>query len=374
MSKRANGEGSIYQRKSDGKWVGSLTLPDGKRKVFYGKKQADVVKKVNAALHDLQQGTLVVAPQEPLRHYLERWLEDAHKPAIRLSTYVKYRKLLNSYIIPGLGHIALQKLTPQQVQFFYASKLRQGLAPKTVSCIHGLLHKALDTAVKWNLVARNVCDVVSPPRVAKTEKVVLTMPQVHTLLAHVREHRLEALLTVALTTGMRRGEILALRWQDVNLEEPSIQVRRTVDFIPRYGFIESETKTEKSRRKILLAGFVAEALQRHRLRQEQLREQLEDGWVDKDLVFPNGWGDYLSPNSLLKVFGRILKEAGLPHMRFHDLRHSAATILLGMGIHPKIVQEMLGHSQITMTLDTYSHVLPSMQGEATRKWDEEFQG
>ena len=372
MAKRANGEGSVYQRKSDGKWVGSLSLPDGKRKIFYGKKQAEVIKKLQAALHEFQQGMLVLAPQEPLKTYLERWLEDVHRPAIRVSSYVKYRKLLKNYLIPGLGHIALQKVTPQQVQFFYSSLLKRGLAPKTVKDVHGVLHKALETAVSWNLVARNVCDVVSPPRVPEAETIVLTLPQARALLAQVREHRLEPLLMLALTTAMRRGELLALRWSCINFEERSLQVKRTVDFIPRFGFVETEPKSKKGRRNILLAGFVTEALQAHRLHQAELRQHLGMTWIEKDLVFTNGHGDYFSPNTLLKIFGRILKQTGLPHVRFHDLRHSAATILLAMGVHPKIVQEILGHSQISMTFDRYAHMLPSMQEDVPGKWDEMF--
>ncbi len=145
------------------------------------------------------------------------------KPTIRTSSYVKYRKVIYTYIIPAVGKVQLQKLTPQRVQSLYTSKLREGLAPKTVQSIHGVLHKALDNAVKWNLVARNICDVVSPPRVPQTEKKVLTMQQARLLLDHVRKHRLEVLLTVALTTGMRRCEILALRWSDIHLEEGNIR-------------------------------------------------------------------------------------------------------------------------------------------------------
>lgn len=372
MSKRANGEGSIYQRKSDGKWVGSIVQPDGKRKVFYGKKRSEVYQKVNAALNQLQQGTFVNAKTQPLKEYLENWLEEVHKPTIRLSSYVKYRKLLNNHILPGLGHIPLQKLTPQQVQVFYSSKLKKGLSPKMINSIHGVLHKALDNAVKWNLVTRNVCDAVSPPRIPKKEKQILTKEQAQALLVHVKEHRLEALLTLVITTGMRRGEILALRWADINFAERSVQVKRTVDYIPKHGFVETEPKTNKGRRKIMLAVFVVEVLINHQLQQEEQRAKVGAAWIDKDLVFTNTWGDYFSPNTLLKVFGRVLAEAGLPHIRFHDLRHSAATLLLGMRVHPKIVQEILGHSQITMTLDTYSHALPSMQDEVTGRWDDEF--
>jgi integrase len=372
MGKRGNGEGSVYQRKSDGLWVGSVSLDNGKRKVFYGKTKKEVTEKLITARHEQLQGVLVTAPAQTLKDYLEHWLEEVQKPTIRTSSYVKYRKVIYTYIIPAIGKIQLQKLTPQRVQSLYTSKLKEGLAPKTVQSIHGVLHKALDNAVKWNLVARNVCDVVSPPRVPQTEKQVLTVQQARLLLDHVKKHRLEVLLTVALTTGMRRGEILALRWSDINLEEGSIQVKRTVDYITHYGYVETEPKTARGRRKILLSSFVVEMLNAHCLAQMEERHKAGDKWIDKNLVFCGLLGDFFNPNYLLRVFKKILEDAGLPRMRFHDLRHSAATILLSMNVHPKVVQEMLGHSTINMTLDTYSHVLPSMQKDIAERWNDEL--
>jgi len=177
---------------------------------------------------------------------------------------------------------------------------------------------------------------------------------------------------VALTTGMRRGEILALRWSDINLEEGSIQVKRTVDYITHYGYVETEPKTARGWRKILLSSFVVEMLNAHRLAQMEERHKAGDKWIDKNLVFCGLLGDFFNPNYLLRVFKKVLDEAGLPRMRFHDLRHSAATILLSMGVNMKVVQELLGHSDISITLGRYSHLLPSMQKDVTDKWDHEF--
>ncbi len=290
-----------------------------------------------------------------------------------LSSYVKYRKLIHSYILPTLGRVQLQKLTPQQVQALYRKKSEEGLSPKTVNSIHGILHKALDNAVRWNLVVRNVCDLVSPPRIVKPEIQPLSMEQAHKLLEAARGHRLEAVLTLALTTGMRRGELLGLRWSDVDFEDQSLQVRRTVDFIAKYGYIESEPKTAKGRRKIMLPPFVIDVLKHHRVQQLELHRKAGAAWQEHDLVFCGLHGNYLNPRYILKMFARVLKEADLPHLRFHDLRHSAATILLSMGVHPKVVQEILGHSTISMTMDTYSHVLPSMQKDAMQKWGDLFE-
>jgi integrase len=372
MAKRGNGEGSIYRRKSDGRWVGSLSLPDGTRKVFYGKKQSEVIAKLDEAANDLRRGMLAVGSNTTLQEFLENWLENVHKPTIRLSTYLNYRKLLKNYLVPGLGKVKIHKLTPQQVQAFYSQKISEGLAPKTVNNIHGILHKALDNAVKWNILPRNVCDAVTPPRIPRKEKNVLTKQQAHTLLEEVRTHRLEALLTLAIKTGMREGELLALHWQDMNFEDCSLQVKRAVSYLKGYGYVESEPKTAKGRRMIKLPVFVVDILIRHKAQQEEQRREVGSIWIDKDLVFTNAQGYYFSSSTLRKVFRRFLVSIGLPHMRFHDLRHSAATILLAMKVHPKVVQEILGHSQIAMTLDVYSHALPSMQEDVTKQWDSEF--
>ena len=234
------------------------------------------------------------------------------------------------------------------------------------------MHKALDNAVKWNILPRNVCDAVTPPRIPRKEKNVLTKQQAHTLLEEVRTHRLEALLTLAITTGMREGELLALHWQDMNFEDCSLQVKRAVSYLKGYGYVESEPKTAKGRRMIKLPVFVVDILVRHKAQQEEQRREVGSTWIDKDLVFTNALGYYYSSSTLRKVFRRFLVSIGLPHMRFHDLRHSAATILLAMKVHPKVVQEILGHSQIAMTLDVYSHALPSMQEDVTKQWDSEF--
>lgn len=372
MAKRANGEGSIYHRKSDGRWVGSITLPDGSRKVFYGKKQSEVVEKINEALHDQRRGMLATGPNVTVQEYMEQWLEDIHKPVVKLSTYKNYQDLLRSYITPGLGRVKLQSLTPQQVQAFYSKKLKDGLAPKTINNIHGVLHKALDNAVKWTIVPRNVCDAVTPPRVARKEKTVLSPEQARNLLKQIKNHRMEALFTLAIVTGMREGELLALRWQDIDFAGCSLQVKRTVRYMKGYGHVESEPKTVKSRRKIMLPLFAVEVLSLHKARQEELRRESAEAWIDRDLIFATAEGNYLALTTLRRAFNSVLKQAGLPHMRFHDLRHSAATILLSRGTHPKVVQEILGHSQISMTLDVYSHVLPSMQDDVSKGWDDDF--
>ncbi len=289
---RGHGEGSIYQRK-DGRWVGEISLEDHSRKQFYGKTKKEVQEKLRQAINDQKQGTLVTAPQQTIQAYLEYWLEEVHKPTIRLSTYVKYRKIVTSYIVPALGHIWLHKLTPQQVQSFYRKKEKDGLSPKTINSIHGVLHKALDNAVRWNLVARNVCDVVSLPRVARPEIQPLTMEQARLLVQVVRGHRLEELIILALTTGMRRGELLGLKWQDIDLEKGTLQVRRTLDYYGKLGYVENEPKTAKGRRNIALSSFVVEKLKLYRIQQTEVQSQAGDAWEDL------GWSAWWSAQSAL---------------------------------------------------------------------------
>ena len=331
-----------------------------------------MLAKIDEALHDLRRGMLVTGPNITVQEYMEQWLEEIHKPTVKLSTHKNYQELLVNYIIPGLGRIKLQALTPQQVQAFYSKKLSDGLSPKSVNNIHGLLHKALSNAVKWNILPRNVCDAVTPPRVPRKEKTVLTIEQAYIFLRQIKNHRLEALFTMAIVTGMRCGELLALRWQDIDLGDCRLQVKRTVRYIKGYGHIESEPKTVKSRRQIRLPLFVVEVLLRHKVQQEEQRKESAGAWVERDSVFATAKGNYIALTTLRRALNSILKKAGLPHLRFHDLRHSAATILLSRGTHPKVVQEILGHSQIAMTLDVYSHVLPSMQEDVTKRWDDDF--
>lgn len=369
--RRAHGEGGLVRRK-DGRWAGSFYSVEGKRVYVYGSTQQEALEKLRKAQSEQEQGVLATGPKLKLGVYLEQWLEDVKKPELRVSSYVKYKKLIVGYIIPALGNLQLQKLTPQHVQSFYTKKLKEGLSAKTVHSIHGVLHNALDNAVRWRLVPKNVTDLVTPPRLEKHEVQSLTLEQARTLLAAARGHRLDMLLTLALTTGMRRGELLALRWSDIDLESGMLQVRRTVDFIARYGYVEGEPKTARSRRKIVLPAFVVAMLKLHRKNQLEQRLKVGDAWRDLDLVICGLEGNYLNPRYLLKLFDKLLAEAGLSHMRFHDLRHSVVTLLLGMGVDPRTIQEFVGHEDITTTLRIYSHVLPSMQQGVADKLSELF--
>lgn len=211
MARRGHGEGSIYRRK-DGRWAASITVEGRKRKTIYAKTRKEVQDRLNKALVEKKQGVLATGPEQTLGSYLNQWIEQAHRHVIRPSTYPGYRAILDKHLIPELGHIQLQKLTPQHIQAFYDRKLKEGLSPATVRRFHAILHRALSTAVQWNLVGKNVADLVSLPRNRTHEIQPLTPEQAKQLLQAVRGQKLEAMVTVALVTGMRMGELLALHW------------------------------------------------------------------------------------------------------------------------------------------------------------------
>src|SRR6266581_8761767 len=374
MARRGHGEGSIYRR-NDGRWAASITLETGKRKTFYGKTRREVQEQLKPAVHQQQEGTLITAPQQTLKQYLEYWLEEVHRQSIRDRTYERYEQIVRLHLVPVLGHHPLQKLMPQHLQSFYNKKLKEGLSTTTVISFHNVLHKALKHAVRWNLVSRNVCDMVSPPRRKHFEIQPLNLEQVQQFLAAVRGHPQEALFILALATGMRRGELLGLKWQDIDFEQGVLQIRRILSRIPGKlpgkGYVEAEPKTDRGRRSIVLPAFTIEVLGQHRLKQREAKLKAGSVWQDHDYVFCTSIGTHLNPTrDALDELKSLLKEAGLPDIRFHDLRHSSATMLLGMKVHPKIVQEILGHSQINITMDIYSHVLPTMQEEAMNKINE----
>lgn len=369
--RRGHGEGTVTQRK-DGRWHGAFYSDDGKRHFVYGSTQQEALAKLRKAQREDEQGTLATGPNLKVDAYLQQWLEEVQKPTVRISTYVKYKKLINTYIVPALGGYQLQKLMPQHIQALYTNMGKKGLSAKTIQNVHGLLHNALDNALRWNMVSRNVTSVVKPPRVRKKEKQAVNLEQARALMLAARGERLEMFIALALTTGMRRGELLALRWSDVDLDSRVLHVRRTVDFIARYGYVENEPKTERSRRDILLPLFVINMLKAHRVSQLEQRLKVGKKWVDLDLVICGLEGNYLNPRYILKMFSKLLQSAGLPHMRIHDLRHSVLSLLVGMQIDPLSVQELAGHEDITTTLGIYGHVNYAMLQFIADKFDEVF--
>lgn len=363
MAKRANGEGSIHQRR-DGRWCASLSIGRGKRKHFLGKTREQVAKQLTRALKDRDDGLPPISERQTVGQFLHGWLE-ATRPSIRERTWVRYEQYVRLHAEPALGKVALPRLAPQHLQRLYADRLAAGSSPTTVHHLHAMLHRALKQAMRWNLVQRNVAELVDPPRVHRFEIAPLSPEQARKLLEAAAGDRLEALYVLALTTGMREGELLGLKWRDVDLAAGAVEVRGSLQRVAS-GLVVAEPKTKHSQRRIGLTQVAVSALRQHKTHQAEERLRLGGAWQSTDLVFVDEVGSPIDATRFLRQsFAPLLKRAGLPKVRFHDLRHSAATLLLGRGIHPKIVAEMLGHSQIGITLDLYSHVTPTIQRDAT---------
>jgi integrase len=380
-NKRGNGEGT-YKKRKDGRWEAQYTIYTSsgtKRKSVYGRTKAEVAAKLRKILADRDGGVYFDAENLTLGEYLERWLEGSVKGSVWHTTYRDYAGHVRNHIAPELGRLKLAKLTSAHVQALYRKKLDSGLSPRTVNYIHATLHKALEQAVKWRLVPYNVSDAAVKPRQERRETLALTLEQVLTFLRVAREaqDRFEALYVVAVFTGMRPGELLALRWSDLVLDgpKPEARVRRSLSKDDSGRHIFKRTKTEKGR-SVSLMPQVVEALSTHRRRQAEERLRYSGLWQDQDLVFPNTTGAPMDWDNLTARNYRPLREAaGLPkNTRFYDLRHTFATLMLEQGENPKVVQEILGHSQITHTMDTYSHVTPNMQGAAFGRLGERLQG
>jgi integrase len=377
MSKNGNGEGSIYPHKRNGKKVGYrgayvvYTAAGPKRRYVTGKDRDEVRQKLTKAMADRDGGLVFNAGVLTVGEYLERWLKDSVQGTVRTSTYEVYGYMVHPHIVPGLGRLKLKDLNPAHVRAFYRDRLDAGLSPATVHKMHVVLHKALDGAVSDGLIPRNASKGVKVPQAATRKEIrPLTSEQARDLFDAARGDRLEALYVLAVATGLRQGELLALKWEDVELEEAVLRVRRTLT--RSGGKVEAgPPKTPNSRRSVGLTSRAVEALRAHLARQLAEMEEMGSLYRPGGLVFANEVGGIINPSNLRnRHLARLLKRAGLPKIRFHDLRHTCATLLLTKNVNPKIVSEMLGHSSISVTLDTYSHVLPTMRENAVRALEE----
>lgn len=364
--RRGRGEGSIRLR-ADGRWEASVSRGDGTRKSHYTRTRQEAQRWLAQAVRARDQG--IVLPDERLTvaAYLEQWLMTvAHE--LKAGTLQRHAEIARLHIAPRIGSKKLAQLTPLQVQALYTDLLSSGLAAGTVERVHAVLHKALEDGVRLDLLPRNVCDRVRVPRPRPREKRVFTREQAHTFLLAVEGDRLEALYVLAVSSGMRLGELLGLTWRDVDLSCGRLQVRQNLQRDRTTNVLYVETpKTERSRREIVLTPQAVEALRQHRNRQRQERLRAGPLWQparDGDLVFTSEVGLPLHPNFVYNRFLRICRHANLPRIAFHDLRHTCATLLREAGVNAEVVQAVLGHSDIRTTLGIYSHVLPAMLDDA----------
>ena len=362
---KGNGTGTVYPRKNkDGKVVGyrgSYFAPDGKRRYVSAKKKGEAEKALRRAMADADRGLVFEAGSLTVGKYLkDKWLADI-KDTVRRKTFVQYESVVRCHLAPALGRLKLVSLTPAHVRALYREKLDSGLAPRTVQYIHTTLHKALKQAVMDGFIPRNVTEAVKAPQALRKEIKPLNLTQVKALLSTARGDRLEALYVFAIHTGLRRSEILGLKWTDVDLETGTISVQRSLDTNGTFN----PPKRNNSRRTVKLTDQAIEALKAHRPRQNQERLRLGSLWEDHDLVFPNRIGKPMNADNLYhREFKPLLKKAELSGFTFHSLRHTCATLLCSKNVNPKIVQEMMGHANISQTMDTYSHIMPGMQDAA----------
>lgn len=365
--RRAHGEGSIRKR-TDGRW--EATLPAGavgpRKKSFYGATQAEAIAKMNHAKSEIAQGRSLVSERLTVDVVLTDWLT-AKKHTVKPGTWQRYEQFVRLHLSPSIGQIKAAKLHARDLNSMYADFIAGGMSPTTCGHIHRALHAALKNGMKLDLLSRNVAELASPPRPAAFKITPLDMDQVAVLVAASADDPWGALYVLAATTGMRQGELLGLKWSEVDIEGGRVRVRQSLKRQPDNSLEIIDTKTETSNRNLDLVPLAVEPLVRHRAAQAAQRLRLGPGWNDLDLVFPNSLGKPMSASNLTRRnFTPFLGRAGLPAIRFHDLRHTCATLMIAGGANIKVVSEYLGHSDVVTTLRTYAHVLPNMQADTVR--------
>ena len=363
MSRRGPNEGTIYQRK-DGRWAAGVSIGYGGgrriRKWVLGQSRREVAEKLDGLLKARREMLPIPDQRQKLGPFLRHWLDEVAKPTLRASTYKSYDDIIRLHLIPDLGRIPLAKLAPADVQQFLNSKLASGLSPRRVQYLHAVLRRALVNAERWGLASRNVAKLVDPPRVPRHEIRPLTPEQARQLIEAAADNRLRALWIVALGTGMRQGELLALLWEDVDLDVRRLTVRATLARVDG-KLVRLEPKTERSRRTVALPDVVVAALRGHRTRQRMERLVSGTRWVESGHVFTTTIGTPIEAAAVTRAFHSALTQAGLPRTRFHDLRHAAATFLLAQGFTLEDAKNLLGHSSIVLTSNTYGHILEHRQ-------------
>jgi len=357
MKRRGHGEGSIFRRSDNGLWVGSLNVGwrEGKRvrSSFYGKTRREVQDKMQAAQQAMQQGLEPTRERLTVEAFLQDWIESTRQ-TVRPSTWRRYEQIARQKLIPHIGHVPLHRLTPSHVEQMMKALTEQGAAVRSVLHVRAVLRSALSRAQRHGLIVRNAAALADPPQVKRREVQALSPDEVRSLLANLEDDPLGPLYVVAISTGMRQGELLGLQWSDIDLERGTATVRRALQRVD--GKLQTvETKTDRSRREVPLTGLAVEALRQLKRRPIQSAA---------GYVFTSSTGAPLDGTNVTKRLQSRLAAAGLPRVTFHALRHTTASLLLAKGVHPRVVMELLGHSQISLTMNTYSHVIPSLERDA----------
>jgi integrase len=367
--RRAHGEGAVFQRASDGLWVGRLDVGhvNGRRKrvTVYGKTQREVLDKLREVKKAHERGQDFTARPRTVAEWLDEWLDEIKATdGTRPQTLNWYRWLVRDHIVPTIGHIRLDRLRPGDVRHLLATLVKAETGNVTVRQAHALVRNALGDAERLELVPRNVARAVRPPAATRRRRRALTQAEARRLLDRAAEHRLHAFLVLAVTTGLRRGELLALRWSDIDVKQATVRVERTL-FRLNGRLVFGEPKSDAGTRTVPVPPVTLRALQLHMQRQAEERDKAGRRWTELDLVFPSTLGTAMEPTNVNRWFRDLRDSAGLPWVRIHDLRHACATFMLAAGADLRTIMETLGHSQISVTADLYAHVLPPAQRAAS---------
>jgi integrase len=341
--------------------------------VKFTKKDAE--RRLSELLHQIDNGTFMKPSKTTLGEFLERWIRDYVWPNLAPRTAEGYEAIIRKHLIPELGHIPLTQLKPENLQKYYADRLangrcdgKGGLNPLTVRHHHTVLHKALQTAVEWGLLSRNIADAVRAPRIEPKEMQTWDEDDIAQFVEFEKDNPYYALFHTALFTAIRRSELLALRWSDVDLIFCQVSINRSLHQLKDGSYVLAQPKSAKSRRTIALSPSAVLTLEEHRKTQEAQRSILGIPLTDDDLIFSKPDGSPLRPDTVTRAWKAMTKRAGKP-ICLHNARHTHASLMLKQGTHPKIVQERLGHATIAVTLDMYSHVAPGLQEAAAASFD-----
>lgn len=370
----ANGAGSIFKR-ADGRWCAAIHVDeaDGRRvrRRYYGRTRAEVEAKLVEVKAKTEAGAPMTPSQLTVAAYLKEWLDLIVAKRVRANTLAAYRFNAETYLIPDLGARRLRQLRARDLRLYLASLERRGVGVRTIRYVHATLRAALEDAMREELLEKNVAKLVRPPVAPRSERHPLAIDELRQLFAANADNRLRALLVVLGLLGLRRSEVLALRWDDVDLERGTLSVRHGLHRVGG-GLTLLPTKTDRSRRTIPLPGLVARELEAHRMRQEEERRQLAEKWPDLGFVFTTPIGTPIDPDNCSKLVKAAVKAAGFRDVRMHDFRHGVVSVLLSLGVPPRTVMEIAGHSGLEMTMNVYAHVTLDDKREALSRVDALF--
>lgn len=357
MSKRSNHEGTFTKRK-DGRWMGRIQL-NGERYTVYGKTRSDAQEKVKALIEKHDAGAQVKPSDYSIEEWATLWLNDYLKLKVRPNSFLWKSTIVKNHVVPELGSLPLQELTTLHIQQLIRKKLDNGLSANTVQKIYNTIHAIVQYAVDTGVLIKNCASIISVKKNKEHNITPLTIEQLQQLLTAAKGHNLYPALFLLATTGIRRSELCGLKWADINWRQGTAYIQRAVVKLGGYGILINETKTTSSRRLIPLCNEVLENLkQRHKNN------------LHTEYIFSRPDGQPIYPESIYDYIKRLGKKLNIPFVTVHTLRHTAATLLLESGENPKIVQELLGHSSISVTLDVYSHVIPGLKQQAVSKLTE----